>query len=242
MAPRDHPRVCGEHSPSAVTLVSLRGSSPRMRGTLIRPIRLITPERIIPAYAGNTLSKCPTRHGTCGSSPRMRGTRVATLWILRATGIIPAYAGNTWRRSPRRHAPEDHPRVCGEHPTIVNSRSDRTGSSPRMRGTLSELVHCLRGFGIIPAYAGNTRRNIRRILMYRDHPRVCGEHLEDVLANYSDPGSSPRMRGTPEPLGHLRRVPGIIPAYAGNTRCRALPSVPDWDHPRVCGEHTKRLA
>ncbi len=32
---------------------------------------------------------------------------------------------------------------------------------------------------------------------------------------------------------------GIIPAYAGNTRCRALLSARAWDHPRICGEHLK---
>ena len=50
-------------------------------------------------------------------------------------------------------------------------------------------------------------------------------------------GSSPRMRGT-----HAARVlpghrPGIIPAYAGNTRVRPRSDRRPWDHPRVCGEH-----
>ena len=30
---------------------------------------------------------------------------------------------------------------------------------------------------------------------------------------------------------------GIIPAYAGSTRCRARIRASDRDHPRVCGEH-----
>ena len=51
----------------------------------------------------------------------------------------------------------------------------------------------------------------------RDHPRVCGEHWLSKSRHAAFVGSSPRMRGTPQSLGHLRCVPGIIPAYAGNT-------------------------
>ena len=36
--------------------------------------------------------------------------------------------------------------------------------------------------------------------------------------------------------------PGIIPAYAGNTYEDGDALFLRWDHPRVCGEHTKRLA
>ena len=51
----DHPRVCGEHHACHPDAVPDRGSSPRMRGTLVRS--LAEPRRmgIIPAYAGNTL-------------------------------------------------------------------------------------------------------------------------------------------------------------------------------------------
>ena len=50
-----------------------------------------------------------------------------------------------------------------------------------------------------------------------DHPRVCGEHCDA--------------------FGGAVRPPGIIPAYAGNTRIRFQPTPEPWDHPRVCGEH-----
>ena len=50
----DHPRVCGEHVSTKKRRSSLRGSSPRMRGTpLACGPRMRTPW-IIPAYAGNT--------------------------------------------------------------------------------------------------------------------------------------------------------------------------------------------
>ena len=68
-----------------------------------------------------------------------------------------------------------------------------------------------------------------------------GEHDEASTVEFVLPGSSPHARGTPGSdgveLGHL----GIIPACAGNT---------DWgracrrgvrDHPRMRGEHGRRI-
>ena len=45
------------------------------------------------------------------------------------------------------------------------------------------------------------------------------------------------MRGTPSSSSCVSHLVGIIPAYAGNTRCETLFTVLRRDHPRVCGEH-----
>ena len=50
-------------------------------------------------------------------------------------------------------------------------------------------------------------------------------------------GSSPRMRGTRRAGACGSDRPGIIPAYAGNTRGVLCYYRGDGDHPRVCGEH-----
>ena len=50
----------------------------------------------------------------------------------------------------------DHPRVCGEHIGIAVPAELRSGSSPRMRGTLQVTQVEREAVGIIPAYAGNT--------------------------------------------------------------------------------------
>ena len=50
-------------------------------------------------------------------------------------------------------------------------------------------------------------------------------------------GSSPRMRGTRHGRGVDAALPGIIPAYAGNTEWNRSAQWSNWDHPRVCGEH-----
>ena len=72
---------------------------------------------------------------------------------------------------------------------------------------------------------------------FRDHPRVCGEHVTavDPLGNVW--GSSPRMRGTHILSIRFRALGGIIPAYAGNTSTCSCRVTAGRDHPRVCGEH-----
>ena len=52
---RDHPRGCGEHSRRSLTHRRVRGSSPRMRGTLGHIVEIIHQFGIIPADAGNTV-------------------------------------------------------------------------------------------------------------------------------------------------------------------------------------------
>ena len=228
-----------------------------MRGTQGYPRIFPLLRGIIPAYAGNTMSSDLTlknlrdhprvcgehnsegyqRSRRQGSSPRMRGTHDNGDMVHAAPGIIPAYAGNT--ADSRRHCPWrwDHPRVCGEHRHRRVSIGGNPGSSPRMRGTLRALLAADRFRGIIPAYAGNTIRAVRTSVRTWDHPRVCGEHYNRSMDILDTTGSSPRMRGTPAGSTIIIIQPGIIPAYAGNTRpahgtCRDL-----WDHPRVCGEH-----
>ena len=107
-----------------------------------------------------------------------------------------------------------------------------------MRGAL--FASCLNpcGFGIIPAYAGSTRRGARRRSPGWDHPRVCGEHTSTLSAWTIVLGSSPRMRGARTPQRDARRRPRIIPAYAGSTSRPARRRTAPRDHPRVCGEHS----
>ena len=111
------------------------------------------------------------------------------------------------------------------------------GSSPRMRGTPGDGVKDGRIYGIIPAYAGNTRRSARPPARRRDHPRVCGEHMLTGLVCWVISGSSPRMRGTLPPDALSLVYVGIIPAYAGNTYFGRWRGTALRDHPRVCGEH-----
>ena len=167
----------------------------------------------------------------------MRGARPHADGLLVGGGIIPADAGSTPGLAGAEHLGEDHPRVCGEHLARLNPCPPRAGSSPRMRGAPDRTRRGACGTGIIPAYAGSTRRSDRHCPAIQDHPRVCGEHMIWQASSRDTSGSSPRMRGAHAVVRSAAPVFRIIPAYAGSTG--RSPVSPSWsrDHPRVCGEH-----
>ena len=198
------------------SLLTSRGSSPRVRGTPWPTWATAWRTGIIPACEGNTLDlganrRCRGDHPrVCGehspndlpgahpqgSSPRLRGTRPHRPRWHSGQGIIPACAGNTWTEGLRPGDAGDHPRVCGEHAPPLACLFDARGSSPRVRGTLRRRRRARAEIGIIPACAGNTSRPASRWSWGRDHPRVCGEHEIMVSCLTILLGSSPRVRGT----------------------------------------------
>ena len=133
---------------------------------------------------------------TSGSSPRVRGTPRSSLAARLTRGIIPACAGNTRQRHHLVVQVRDHPRVCGEHTSMIFSLPPSSGSSPRVRGTLACLRDARQPGGIIPACAGNTAAAGAYPDVTRDHPRVCGEHVTRPCTRLTISGSSPRVRGT----------------------------------------------
>ena len=86
-----------------------------------------------------------------------------------------------------------------------------------MRGTQRIHVDLPLAERIIPAYAGNTQYLQWLLRANQDHPRVCGEHINDPPITEGLNGSSPRMRGTQVAPHGAEHTLGIIPAYAGNT-------------------------
>ena len=58
----DHPRGCGEHLPATANQGDYMGSSPRMRGALVRIAPCRACRGIIPADAGSTISHCVESH------------------------------------------------------------------------------------------------------------------------------------------------------------------------------------
>ena len=238
----DHPRVCGEHQALLTYSLTRAGSSPRVRGTRRAHRGARSRIGIIPACAGNTCTRMTAtppagdhprvcgEHSRSsknppmpqGSSPRVRGTPPQVGNLRNVQGIIPACAGNTMRRKSARPMMSDHPRVCGEHNRRRSCFCPLSGSSPRVRGTLIEPEYLASLDGIIPACAGNTLHGVRFGLLYKDHPRVCGEHASLDVDGLSAVGSSPRVRGTPISDNGTVDDSGIIPACAGNTAsCRA---------------------
>ena len=254
-----HPRVGGEHNAGIEAEYRKRGSSPRGRGTRWQEIRDVYPERLIPAWAGNTLvTGCPsarsTAHprvggehsccaGSCstqvGSSPRGRGTLPARHRHLRRTRLIPAWAGNTAPPWP------GYQIACG--------------SSPRGRGTRSVRSEEGRIRRLIPAWAGNTSASCAGCSRIRGssprgrgtlHALAIGNAEERLIPAWAGNttmaasssvlsyGSSPRGRGTHGRHGRGLSGSRLIPAWAGNTRSRLRCWQRRPAHPRVGGEHS----
>ena len=159
---------------------------------------------------------------TMGSSPHVRGAPWWPDGIPLRPGIIPACAGSTQSRCGDFTCSWDHPRMCGEHMLTGLVCWVISGSSPHVRGARWGFLCVVFLCGIIPACAGSTER-------------IVNTSLEDV-------GSSPHVRGAPSRSAVSLSSGGIIPACAGSTaRCSRCWSG-SRDHPRMCGEHFKRLA
>ena len=211
----DHPRVCGEQCTTQRAVDSVKGSPPRVRGTVIIALRRSTRKRITPACAGNrkyfyfgmlpgedhprvcgeqawALSrKFPPK----GSPPRVRGTDGHARGDGYGLRITPACAGN--RATKRRPLPlrQDHPRVCGEQVCPSGPCGPLMGSPPRVRGTGPVGGGGKGGRRITPACAGNSPAE-KKGRKPKDHPRVCGEQPMAGTRGRQKQGSPPRVRGT----------------------------------------------
>ena len=127
--------------------------------------------------------------------------------------------------------------MCGEHFIISARGLGKTGSSPHVRGALSQLQCPCRWLGIIPACAGSTPRRRTGTGKEWDHPRMCGEHYGDSDFVNELEGSSPHVRGARFIKSATQDAVGIIPACAGSTPQMTHSISITWDHPRMCGEH-----
>ena len=130
-----------------------------------------------------------------------------------------------------------HPRVCGEHARCPPAGDLHPGSSPRVRGTYSQILLRSSTNRFIPACAGNISFTKSPARLWPVHPRVCGEHQQRPRYIVVLHGSSPRVRGTWATVKTSSRRSRFIPACAGNIMWWSRQRIPASVHPRVCGEH-----
>ena len=149
--------------------------------------------------------------------------------------IIPAHAGQTSTLGMTVVRPSDHPRACGANLFDSSSSTHAVGSSPRMRGKrcVGRVQHPWPR--IIPAHAGQTRRDISTSGRSPDHPRACGANGKISSKTMVRTGSSPRMRGKRMVAGIWQTGRRIIPAHAGQTPPSTTRDTCRPDHPRACG-------
>ena len=131
-----------------------------------------------------------------GSSPLTRGTRRRAEYLRRSERFIPAYAGNTINASSITRSASVHPRLRGEHFSLLFCFVNHAGSSPLTRGTLAGYPSLPLPCRFIPAYAGNTGSSGDFSASRAVHPRLRGEHFRLAIRSLSACGSSPLTRGT----------------------------------------------
>ena len=237
------------------------GSSPRVRGTRGAHGHAVDHGRFIPARAGNagvlrvSHAAAPVHPRACGerrggggaarsgtgSSPRVRGTRRGPRAGRLTRRFIPARAGNASSRSWPTGAPAVHPRACGERGRDADQRTERGGSSPRVRGTLRPRRDRVGWGRFIPARAGNATPTSAPSPPPSVHPRACGERATAISRSRASSGSSPRVRGTHDRDGAAGPRRRFIPARAGNARRDRRGRKRATVHPRACGERTPRI-
>ena len=234
---RDHPRVCGEKISAVVTVCGLLGSPPRVRGKANISQQKSGRFRITPACAGKSISyfsllfKIQDHPRVCGekdagddrhrafpgSPPRVRGKGELKRKLPLRTGITPACAGKSSCGSFTRKCGTDHPRVCGEKYSTTYAFFSAPGSPPRVRGKVVTLGIYGVTNGITPACAGKSIAGFRILEPCKDHPRVCGEKLQERLEYIFAEGSPPRVRGKARRRRWPRAPGGITPACAGKS-------------------------
>ena len=131
--------------------------------------------------------------------------------------------------------------MCGEYAYNTYYMGAFAGSPPRVRGILLTCVAISSLERITPACAGNTSKHLSSATVRKDHPRVCGEYFPNLHDLIRVVGSPPRVRGIQDSLGYPRTKFGITPACAGNTLVRYSSLSTSKDHPRVCGEYSKKI-
>ena len=239
----------------------VQGSPPHVRGKVQIPLPICPATGITPACAGKREIFLLYNIGdldhprTCGekspchsplmpfseSPPRMRGKATGWLFTKIETRITPAYAGkrvlpvrNSWMQ-------QDHPRVCGEKTREVGKAGSLEGSPPRMRGKAVSSGDKPSANRITPAHAGKSGVQRRQAFRQQDHPRACGEKLSKPCTPVPVKGSPPRVRGKEEFACKDGSQVGITPACAGKSFLQCQCVCLCWDHPRVCGEKTKKI-
>ena len=167
----------------------------------------------------------------------MRGKHIYAISEPLGFGITPAGAGKTENNCIRTHGFKDHPRRCGENPTMLSSKDIQPGSPPQVRGKRTFNFTDGVNLGITPAGAGKTPPGGMLLLPEQDHPRRCGENRCINSFPAIPKGSPPQVRGKHQTNRPECARAGITPAGAGKTVPVFGHRAHNRDHPRRCGEN-----
>lgn len=182
-----------------------------------------------------------TARDSFSQTPHMRGKARHCAAVHGYRGITPAHAGKSFTSFYHCTTFWDHPRTCGEKLIPPLLGFGLTGSPPHMRGKERGSTSRQRRKGITPAHAGKSPAMSPGHITLRDHPRTCGEKgISDFSGNYED-GSPPHMRGKARSPLLFPGISRITPAHAGKSTFSRFWTSNVEDHPRTCGEKTKKI-
>ena len=171
----------------------------------------------------------------------MRGKQKYIFKFPQNPRITPAGAGKTQSGGRGLLLCRDHPRRCGENLDVARHFENGAGSPPQVRGKRRGNRSQKRRTGITPAGAGKTTKTDAKSLAGQDHPRRCGENSSPCSKRLQASGSPPQVRGKPSIASALRVRGRITPAGAGKTDTHRPDRAVKRDHPRRCGENTKKI-
>ena len=146
---------------------------------------------------GENKSRRSRRKVSLGSPPHVRGKLPNAGTYPSEPGITPACAGKTPWVFGSTWLVKDHPRMCGENRLVLELRRLALGSPPHVRGKLVMATLLMWALRITPACAGKTKWQTKKLGNHGDHPRMCGENLENRSIVCKSAGSPPHVRGKP---------------------------------------------
>ena len=212
-----------------------------MRGKVRLTVQGLLPPQDHPRVCGE---KTSTRVGCVtfwGSPPHMRGKVDVYRVCVQREGITPAYAGKSGVLISGGGLRRDHPRICGEKTDHFYNSGPVSGSPPHMRGKAARRRCFQSPAGITPAYAGKSPALLCCEYWVEDHPRICGEKSWTLFVCCNLLGSPPHMRGKAKSRCTKTTEYRITPAYAGKSIEDTAEAAAAGDHPRICGEKTKKI-
>ena len=171
--------------------------------------------RAYPRGRGGTDDQMEAYLGHKGLSPRARGNLHRDGSDAPAPGPIPAGAGEPGCLAVVWPSCRAYPRGRGGTWLSCCRLAKLPGLSPRARGNLSLLVLSLAPAGPIPAGAGEPHGRQGLGIPERAYPRGRGGTPPRLRGHAHIVGLSPRARGNHALAFIVRRLPGPIPAGAG---------------------------
>ena len=251
----------GDHHPRLSGKTEARGPPPHARGSRAGAGEDGACGGPTPACAGITHPRCRRREpvaahprmrgdhrpprdhadGGDGPPPHARGSRAVDGCGVRGRWPTPACAGITLRDRLHDRLNGAHPRMRGDHGGDDADVVGRRGPPPHARGSPRYRERHVPPHGPTPACAGITSYRSRVMSPRWAHPRMRGDHPEEVIEGTLAEGPPPHARGSLAVAEYAVPVRGPTPACAGITPRSSTPSAAPAAHPRMRGDHAVRV-